>query len=141
MERVKEVGIALKGPMTTPIGSGFRSLNVLLRKKLDLYANVRPAISIPNVGGVYENVNLLTIRENTEGEYSGLEHEVTEGVIENLKIISKLACERIGNFAFKIANDQERKKVTALHKATVMRLSDGLFLQEIRKAAEKYPHI
>lgn len=85
---MKQVGTALKGPMTTPIGSGFRSLNVLLRKKLDLYANVRPAISIPKVGGIYKGVNLLTIRENTEGEYSGLEHEVTEGVIENLKVIS-----------------------------------------------------
>ena len=111
--------IALKGPFATPIGKGHRSLNVTLRKNLKLYANVRPVRTIAGVKTVYENVDLVTIRENTEGEYSGLEHEVVPGVVENLKIISADACERIANFAFEYAVNNKRQSVCAAHKMGV----------------------
>jgi isocitrate dehydrogenase (NAD+) len=141
MESARANKVALKGPLTTEIGKGHRSINVLIRQKLDLYANVRPSMSIPGIFERYTGVDLVTIRENTEGEYSGKEHEVVPGVIENLKIISARACTRVCNYAFKYAKTYGRKKVTAFHKASVMKLGDGLFLRMCREAAEKYPEI
>eukprot|EP00743_Colponemidia_sp_Colp-15_P003660 GILK01003950.1.p1 GENE.GILK01003950.1~~GILK01003950.1.p1 ORF type:complete len:367 (+),score=45.94 GILK01003950.1:774-1874(+) len=132
--------VGLKGPFMTPIGGGHRSLNITLRRSLNLYANVRPCVSIKNLGR-YDDVNLVTIRENTEGEYSGLEHEVVPGVVENLKVISRPACVRIAEFAFAYARLNGRKKVTAVHKANVMKLGDGLFINVCREVAQKYPEI
>lgn len=119
LESILRNKVALKGPFTTPIGGGYRSLNVTLRKKLKLYANVRPVKTISGVQTVYDDVDLVTIRENTEGEYSGLEHEVIPGVVENLKIISEDACSRIAQFAFQYAVNNKRKSVCAAHKAGV----------------------
>jgi isocitrate dehydrogenase (NAD+) len=131
--------VGLKGPLGTPIGKGHRSLNLTLRKALNLYANVRPAKSITGYATKYSGVDMVTIRENTEGEYSGLEHEVIPGVIENIKVITRTASARIAEFAFAHAAANGRKRVTALHKATVMKLSDGLFLQCCREAAKRHP--
>ena len=117
--------IGLKGPMATPIGKGHRSLNLTLRKELQLYANVRPCFSIPGYKTRYDNVNLVTIRENTEGEYSGLEHEVVPGVVESLKVITRAASTRVAQYAFKYARDNGRARVTAIHKANIMKLADG----------------
>ena len=125
----------------TPIGGGFRSLNVTLRKKLQLYANVRPCKTIPGLDNIYEGVDCVTIRENTEGEYSGLEHRAVPGVAESIKIISQVACERVARYAFDFAHRMERKSVTAVHKAGVMKMGDGLFLKTCREVAEEYPHI
>lgn len=111
--------------MATPIGKGHRSLNLTLRKELALYANVRPCFSIPGYKTRYDNVNLVTIRENTEGEYSGLEHEVVPGVVESLKVITRAASTRVAEYAFKYAVDNGRAKVTAVHKANIMKLADG----------------
>eukprot|EP01017_Pseudomicrothorax_dubius_P031993 TRINITY_DN4143_c0_g3_i1.p1 TRINITY_DN4143_c0_g3~~TRINITY_DN4143_c0_g3_i1.p1 ORF type:complete len:377 (+),score=111.09 TRINITY_DN4143_c0_g3_i1:67-1197(+) len=133
--------VALKGPFETPIGKGHRSLNVTLRKKLHLYANVRPAKSIKGTKTPYTDVDVVTIRENTEGEYSGLEHEVVPGVVENLKIISKKACENIARYAFEYARLNNRKRVIACHKAGVMKLGDGLFLRTCQSTAKEYPNI
>jgi isocitrate dehydrogenase (NAD+) len=133
--------VALKGPFMTPIGGGFRSLNVTLRKKLQLYANVRPCKSIEGLKQLYEDVDIVTIRENTEGEYSGLEHRAVPGVSESIKIISKFACKRVAQYAFQYAEDQGRERVTAVHKAGVMKLGDGLFLETCRQMAEQYPNI
>lgn len=133
--------IALKGPLATPIGTGFASANVTLRKRLNLYANVRPAKSIPGVKTRFENVDLIVIRENSEDLYSGLEHIVVPGVVESLKIITETACLRIGRFAFEYARRHERKKVTAVHKANIMKLADGLFLECLRRIARDYPEI
>jgi isocitrate dehydrogenase (NAD+) len=133
--------VGLKGPFATPIGKGHRSLNLTLRKALQLYANVRPCKSIPGYKTKYDDVDIVTIRENTEGEYTGIEHEVVPGVIENLKVITRAASARIAEFAFKYAHEVGRKKVTAGHKAAVMKLSDGLFLECCRDVAKKYPHI
>jgi len=117
--------IGLKGPMATPIGKGHRSLNLTLRKELQLYANVRPCFSIPGYKTRYDGVNLVTIRENTEGEYSGLEHEVVPGVVESLKVITRAASTRVAQYAFKYARDNGRARVTAIHKANIMKLADG----------------
>lgn len=133
--------IGLKAPMTTPIGKGFRSLNLTLRKELDLYANVRPCFSIPGYKTRYDNVNLVTVRENTEGEYSGLEHEVVPGVVESLKIITRKASTRVAEFAFKYAKENNRTKISAIHKANIMKKADGLFLECCREVADKYPEI
>jgi isocitrate dehydrogenase (NAD+) len=133
--------IALKGPLATPIGTGFASANVTLRKRLNLYANVRPAKTIPGVKTRFENVDLIVIRENSEDLYSGLEHIVVPGVVESLKIITETACLRIGRFAFEYARRHERKKVTAVHKANIMKLADGLFLECLRRIARDYPEI
>ena len=141
LESLKKNKIGLKGPTTTPIGGGHTSLNVSLRKELDLFANVRPCKSIPNISKLYPNVDVVTIRENTEGEYSGMEHEVVPGVIENLKIISSNACERIAEYAFKYSMSNKRKHVAALHKASVMKMGDGLFLKKCREVAARYPDI
>jgi hypothetical protein len=117
--------IGLKGPMATPIGKGHRSLNLTLRKELQLYANVRPCFSLPGYKTRYDNVNLVTIRENTEGEYSGLEHEVVPGVVESLKVITRAASTRVAQYAFKYARDNGRERVTAVHKANIQKLGDG----------------
>ena len=139
---IQEYGFGLKGPFTTPIGKGHRSLNVTLRKKLKLYANLRPCMTIPGVKGlIFDNVDLVTIRENTEGEYSGLEHQVIPGVVENLKIITQKACEDVCRYAFEFADKYNRKKVTCSHKMEVMKLGDGCFVNVARKIAKEYPHI
>jgi isocitrate dehydrogenase (NAD+) len=133
--------VALKGPVTTPIGTGFASINVRLRKTLDLYSNLRPVKSMPNIITRYEDVDLIVVRENTESLYAGLEHEVVPGVVESLKIITEKASTRIAKFAFEYARTHGRKRVTAVHKANIMKLSDGLFLSCFRKVAQDYPNI
>ena len=133
--------VALKGPVTTPISTGFTSINVRLRKTLDLYANLRPVKSMPNIITKFENVDLIVVRENTEDLYSGLEHEVVPGVVESLKIITERASTRIAKFAFEYARTHNRKRVTAVHKANIMKMSDGLFLQCFRNIAMQYPNI
>jgi len=133
--------VALKGPVTTPVGTGFTSINVRLRKTLDLYANLRPVRSMPNIITRFENVDLIVVRENTEDLYSGLEHEVVPGVVESLKIITERASTRIARFAFEYARTHGRKKVTAVHKANIMKMSDGLFLNCFRNVAKEYPNI
>jgi isocitrate dehydrogenase (NAD+) len=138
LEAVRRCGVALKGPLTTPIGGGFRSANVTLRQGLDLYACVRPVRSLPGVASRYEGVDLIVVRENTEGLYSGLEHRVTEGVVESLKVVTEKACLRIARYAFALAESQGRRKVTAVHKANIMKLSDGLFLDCARAVARDH---
>ena len=133
--------VALKGPVTTPIGTGFASINVRLRKTLDLYANLRPVKSMPNIKTRYEDIDLIVVRENTESLYAGLEHEVIPGVVESLKIITERASTRIARFAFEYARLNGRKRVTAVHKANIMKLSDGLFLQCFRNVSKEYPNI
>jgi len=133
--------IALKGPVTTPVGTGFQSINVRLRKTLDLYANLRPVKSLPNIKTRYENIDLIVVRENTESLYAGLEHEVVPGVVESLKIITEKASTRIARFAFEYARTHGRKRVTAVHKANIMKLSDGLFLKCFREMSKQYPNI
>ena len=133
--------VALKGPVTTPIGTGFASINVRLRKTLDLYANLRPVWTMPNIKTRFENVDLIVVRENTEDLYSGLEHEVVPGVVESIKIITERASTRIARFAFEYARTHGRQKVTAVHKANIMKMSDGLFLQCFRNVAKEYPNI
>jgi isocitrate dehydrogenase (NAD+) len=141
LDNLLKNNVGLKGPMATPIGKGHRSLNLTLRKELGLYANVRPCFSIPGYKTKYDNVNLVTIRENTEGEYSGLEHEVVPGVVESLKVITEKASTRVAEYAFKYAKANNRKRVTAVHKANIMKKADGLFLSCCRAVAEKNPEI
>jgi len=141
VDSVKKNKVALKGPVGTPIGEGFKSISVALRKRLELYANLRPINSLPGVPSCFENINLIVVRENTEGLYSGIEHEVVPGVVESLKIMTEKACVRIAEFAFQHAVEKNRKKVTAIHKANIMKMSDGLFLQCARRVSEKYPQI
>ena len=141
IDSIKRNKIALKGPVATPIGTGFVSSNVRLRKALDLYANLRPIKSLKGVPSRYEDVDLIVVRENTEDLYSGLEHEVVPGVVESLKIITDKASRRIARFALEFARREGRKKVTAVHKANIMKLSDGLFLRCFREVAEEYPEI
>ncbi|HET9178176.1 MAG TPA: isocitrate dehydrogenase (NAD(+)) [Terriglobia bacterium] len=141
VESIRKTRVALKGPITTPVGTGHRSINVALRKALDLYANLRPVKRLPGVKTPFDNVDLVIVRENTEDLYSGLEHEVTPGVVESLKVITEFASKRIAHFAFDYARRMGRKKVTAIHKANIMKLSDGLFLQSIREVAREYPEI
>ncbi len=133
--------VALKGPVTTPIGKGFTSVNVGLRKALDLYANLRPIRALPNVPCRYPELNLVIVRENTESLYAGLEHVVVPGVVESLKIITEKASTRIARFAFEYSRREHRKKITCGHKANIMKLSDGLFLDCFRKVATEYPEI
>lgn len=133
--------VALKGPVTTPVGEGFSSVNVELRQSFDLYANLRPIKNLPGVPARYQSVDLIVVRENTEGLYSGIEHEVVPGVMESLKIITEKASTRIAKFAFNYARAHKRKKVAAIHKANIMKLTDGLFLQCARNIAVKYPKI
>jgi isocitrate dehydrogenase (NAD+) len=133
--------IALKGPVTTPVGTGFASINVRLRKTLDLYANLRPVKTLPNIRSRYDDIDLIVIRENTESLYAGLEHEVVPGVVESLKIITERASTRIARFAFEYARTHGRKRITCVHKANIMKLSDGLFLKCFRDVAKEYPNI
>src|SRR5215831_18609425 len=141
VESVRRNGVALKGPVATPVGGGFESVNVRLRKILDLYANLRPVRNLPGVESRFGNVDLIIVRENTEGLYSGLEHEVVPGVVESLKIMTEKASTRIAVFAFEHAKKHKRRKVTAVHKANIMKKSDGLFLQCFRRVALNYPDI
>lgn len=133
--------VGLKGPVTTPVGGGFPSINVALRKKFELYANFRPIRNLPHIPTRYPDVDLIIIRENTEGLYSGLEHEVVPGVVESLKIMTEKASTRIAKFAFEYARNNNRKKIHAIHKANIMKLSDGLFLRCARAVAKDYPEI
>ena len=141
IESVKRNKVALKGPMATAIAGGAPSVNVALRKTLDLYANLRPVKNMPGVQSRFDNVDVVLVRENTEDLYSGLEHEVVPGVVESLKIITERASTRIAKFAFEYAVREGRKKITAIHKANIMKLSDGLFLKSIRAVAAHYPDI
>jgi isocitrate dehydrogenase (NAD+) len=141
LDAIRATGVALKGPVTTPIGTGFTSVNVRLRKALDLYASVRPVRTLPGVASRYESVDLVIVRENTEGLYSGIEHEVVPGVVETLKIFTARACTRIAEYAFALARRDGRRKVTAAHKASVMRMTDGLFLDCCRAVAGRFPEI
>ena len=138
---VRRNKIALKGPVGTPIGEGFTSVNVGLRKALDLYANLRPVWNLPGVPARFEGVDLVIVRENTEDLYAGLEHEVVPGVVESLKIITERASTRIAEFAFGHAQRHGRKKVTAIHKANIMKLGDGLFLESVRAVARRFPNL
>jgi isocitrate dehydrogenase (NAD+) len=141
IESVERTRVALKGPVTTPVGGGFSSINVALRKKFELYANFRPIQNLPHIPTRYPDVDLIIVRENTESLYSGLEHEVVPGVIESLKIITEKASTRIAKFAFEYARKNHRKKIHAIHKANIMKLSDGLFLRCARTVAKDYPEV
>jgi len=141
IDSVNRNGIGLKSPLMTPVGKGFRSLNLALRKEFSLYANVRPCKSIEGFKTLYDDVDVVTIRENTEGEYSGIEHEIVDGVVQSIKLITENASRRVAEYAFEYAISNGRSKVTAVHKANIMRMSDGLFLRCCREAAEKYPQI
>jgi isocitrate dehydrogenase (NAD+) len=141
LDLIRKHRVALKGPCTTPIGKGFRSINVKLRQGLDLYASVRPVNTLPGIKLAYDHVNLVVVRENTEGLYSGMEHVVVPGVIESLRLITRTAAERIVRFAFELARQQGRRRVTFCHKADVLPLSDGLFLDTARAVADDYPFL
>ncbi|CAN5452687.1 isocitrate/isopropylmalate dehydrogenase family protein [soil metagenome] len=141
IESIKRNKVALKGPLTTPVGKGFTSVNVGLRKALDLYANVRPIKALPNVACRYPEIDLVIVRENTESLYAGLEHTVIPGVVESIKIITEKASTRIAKYAFEFAKSHGRKKATAMHKANIMKLSDGLFLECYYNVAKDYPEI
>uniref|UniRef100_A0A1I8GPS0 isocitrate dehydrogenase (NAD(+)) n=1 Tax=Macrostomum lignano TaxID=282301 RepID=A0A1I8GPS0_9PLAT len=141
IDSVNKHGIGLKGPLATPVGKGHRSLNLALRKEFNLYANVRPCRSLEGYPTPYKNVDLVTIRENTEGEYSGIEHIIVDGVVQSIKLITETASRRVAKFAFEFALREGRRKVTAVHKANIMRLSDGLFLKCCREEAHKHPGV
>jgi isocitrate dehydrogenase (NAD+) len=141
IESIESTGVGLKGPITTPIGGGFSSINVALRKRFELYANFRPIRNLPSLPTRYPGVDLAIVRENTEGLYSGIEHEVVPGVVESLKIMTEKACTRIARFAFEFARREKRKRIHAIHKANIMKLSDGLFLRCCRDVAREYPEI
>jgi isocitrate dehydrogenase (NAD+) len=141
LESIKRNKVALKGPITTPVGKGFTSVNVGLRKALDLYANLRPVRALPNVLSRYPELDLVVVRENTEDLYSGIEHVVVPGVVESIKIITEKASTRVSRFAFDYARREGRKKVTAVHKANIMKLSDGLFLDCFRNVSRDYPEV
>jgi isocitrate dehydrogenase (NAD+) len=141
LDSIRRNRVALKGPTETPIGHGHRSLNVALRQALELYANLRPVRNLPGIKTRFDNVNVVIVRENTEDLYAGLEHTVVPGVVESLKIITEKASTRIARFAFAYARAHNRKKVCAIHKANIMKLSDGLFLECVRRVAKDYPEI
>jgi isocitrate dehydrogenase (NAD+) len=141
LDAVRNSAATLKGPTATPSGTGFRSVNVELRQRLQLFANYRPARSLPGVPSRYENVDLIVVRENTEGLYSGLEHEVVPGVVESLRVITEAASERIARFAFETARRQGRRRVTCVHKANILKLSDGLFLRTCQRIAAGFSDI
>ena len=141
IDSIERNRVGLKGPVATPVGGGFPSINVSLRKKFELFANFRPIRNLPGIPTRYPGVDLIIIRENTEGQYSGIEHEVVPGVVESLKIITEKASTRIARFAFEYARREKRKKVYAIHKANIMKLSDGLFLRCARNVAKEYPEI
>lgn len=141
MENISKNKIVLKGPTETPIGTGFKSLNVLLRKEFNTFANVRPVKSIDGIDSRYENIDLIIIRENTEDLYSGIEYMISENISQSIKVITREASERICKFAFETAIREGRRKVTAVHKANIMKMSDGLFLESFRKISKLYPYI
>ncbi|HTC79582.1 MAG TPA: isocitrate dehydrogenase (NAD(+)) [Terriglobales bacterium] len=141
LESIERNRVGLKGPVTTPIGEGFSSINVALRKKFELFANFRPIFNLPGIPTRYPGVDLIIVRENTEGEYSGIEHEVVPGVVESLKIITEKASTRIARFAFEYARREKRKKIFAIHKANIMKMTDGLFLRCARNISKEYPEI
>lgn len=141
LESIERTRVALKGPVATPIGGGFSSINVALRKKFELFANFRPIRNLPGLPTRYPGVDLIIVRENTEGEYSGIEHEVVPGVVESLKIITEKGSNRISRFAFDYARREKRKKIFAIHKANIMKMSDGLFLRCARNISKEYPEI
>ena len=138
VESIRRSGVALKGPITTPVGGGFRSVNVALRQALELYANVRPARSMAGVASRYEKVDLIIVRENTEDLYAGIEHRVGPDAAESIKIITRAASQRIARYAFEYALRNGRRRVTAVHKANIMKLSDGLFLESCQQIAAEY---
>jgi isocitrate dehydrogenase (NAD+) len=140
-ESIERTKVGLKGPVTTPIGGGFASINVTLRKQFELYANFRPIKNLPGLDTKYPGVDLVIVRENTEGLYVGLEHEVVPGVVESLKIITAKASTRIARWAFEYARRHKRRKIHAIHKANIMKLSDGLFLKCAREVSKEYPEI
>ena len=142
LESVRRNRVGIKGPITTPVGSGFRSVNVAIRKALDLYANLRPAKSFPGVRSAFSDVDLVIVRENTEGLYVGIEHEVIAGeAARAIRIITRRGSERVVRFAFEYARENGRRQVTAVHKANILKLTDGLFLETARKVASEYPDI
>ncbi|NLX91175.1 MAG: NAD-dependent isocitrate dehydrogenase [Firmicutes bacterium] len=141
LNSIRRNKVALKGPITTPVGTGFRSINVALRKELDLYVNLRPARTYQGVLSRYDNIDLVVVRENTEDLYAGIEHMVGEDAAESIKIITRKGSERIVRFAFEYARRENRKKVTAVHKANIMKCTDGLFLEVARAVAKEYPDI
>src|SRR5438309_187293 len=142
LDAIKAHKVALKGPVTTPVGKGFKSVNVQLRQKLNLYAAVRPVRSLGGIKTRYENIEMVIVRENTEGLYSGIENEIVPGVVTSLKVASEKACTRIARFAFRYATKRSRKKITVFHKANIMKLSDGLFLNCARSIHDdEYPNI
>ncbi len=141
IESLERTKVGLKGPVSTPIGEGFQSINVALRKRFELFANFRPIRNLPAIPTRYPDVDLIIVRENTEGEYSGIEHEVVPGVVESLKIITEKASTRIARFAFEYARKNGRKKIHAIHKANIMKMSDGLFLRCARNVSKEYPEI
>ena len=141
LDTIRRNKVALKGPITTPVGKGFRSVNVALRQQLQLYANVRHLRNLPNVPSRYADVDIVVVRENTEDLYAGIEHMVGRNAAESIKIITREATERIGRYAFELARREERKRVTIVHKANIMKLSDGLFLESVRSVARDYPEI
>jgi isocitrate dehydrogenase (NAD+) len=141
LDLIRQHRVALKGPCTTPVGKGYRSINVRLRKELDLYASIRPVRTLPGVQVPFQDVDLVVVRENTEGLYSGLEHYVVPGVVESLRIVSRTAAERIVRYAFELARVQGRRRVTFCHKADVLPMSDGLFLSTARAVADDYPFL
>merc|ERR1719487_959103 len=138
---IKKNTIALKGPLATPIGKGHVSLNLTLRRTFNLYANVRPCVSIDGFKTAYDNVDTVLIRENTEGEYSGIEHEVVPGVVQSIKLITHAASTRVARYAFEYAQDVGKPKVRVVHKATIMKMSDGLFLRIAQDIAREYPNV
>ena len=141
LDNIRENRVAYKGPITTPVGSGFRSVNVELRKRLDLYACVRPAMYIEGVHAPYKDVDLVVVRENMEDLYAGEERMVSDGVAESIKIITRAGSERIVRFAFEYVRKEKRKKLTVVHKANIMKMTDGLFLETARNVSEEYPDI
>jgi isocitrate dehydrogenase (NAD+) len=141
LDSVRRNRVALKGPVTTPIAEGFTSVNVGLRKALDLYSNLRPVSNLPGVPSRFDRVNLIIVRENTEDLYAGLEHQIVPGIVESLKIITERASTRIARFAFEYARSRGRKRVTAIHKANIMKLSDGLFLESTRAVSREFSDI
>jgi isocitrate dehydrogenase (NAD+) len=140
-DSIERTRLGLKGPVTTPVGGGFSSINVELRKRFELYANFRPVRNLPHIPTRYPDIDLIVVRENTEGLYSGIEHEVVPGVVESLKIITEKASTRISRFAFEYARKNGRKKVHCIHKANIMKMSDGLFLRCSRNVAKEFPEI
>jgi len=141
LDSIQRNGVALKGPVTTPVGKGFQSVNVRLRRELELYANLRPVRTLPGVPSRFEGVDLVVVRENTEGLYSGLEHTVVPGVVESLKVITERASTRVARFAYDYARAHGRRRITVVHKANIMKLSDGLFLECARAVAAEHPEV